>query len=86
MVSNEQPEMAQRSEEGRKEWAAEQAGELQGTKAVEEVTLGGGELGEMSGFPSQRMHSKGAHGNQTRSLPVSMYTSILLWPRERERV
>lgn len=70
--SKEQPAMAQRSDEGREEWAAEQDGCEQ--ESNEELGGGGGGGGgeEGVGLPSQRMHSKGAQGNQTRSLPVSM--------------
>lgn len=62
--------MAQRSEVGREEWAAEQARDLHGRREAEETLRGGGE-GDVV-LPSQRMHSKGEQGNQTRSEPVSM--------------
>lgn len=63
---------AQRSETGRLEWAAEHADDLQGTGlAVAESFGGGDETVAFSALPSQRMHSNGRQGNQTRSLPVS---------------
>ena len=74
MDSNGQLEIAQRSELGRLECAAEHAEDLQETGVAVVESLGGGveEAKEVfSVLPSQRMHSKGWHGNQTRSLPVS---------------
>ena len=68
MESRGQRAMAQRSEEGREEWAAEQEEDLHGTAVAEEERLRGEESG---GFDSQRMHSNGEQGSQTRSLPVS---------------
>lgn len=62
--------MAQRSEEEREVCAAEQAGDLHETVAFLESFGGGGVV--VVDFPSQRMHSKGEQGNQTRSEPVSM--------------
>lgn len=59
--------MAQRSEDGREECAAEQEGEEQGTVVAEEER----EVREGGGLDSQRMQVKGRQGNQTRSLPVS---------------
>lgn len=50
------------------ECAAEHAGDWHDT-ACECVMFGG--FAALNS-PSQRMHSKGAHGNHTRSLPVSM--------------
>ena len=69
MASRGQPDMAQRSDEEREEWTAEQEGELQGMREEE-----GKVVEEREGkprLPSQRMHSKGEQGSQTRSLPVS---------------
>lgn len=65
--------MAQRSEEGREEWAAEQAEDLQET-GVEVVRLSGPGFGIKEGeyLPSQRMHWNGWQGSQMTSLPVSM--------------
>ena len=59
---------AQRSEGEAKLCAAEHAGDLHETATLRVVLTGG----EALGFPSQRMHLKGAQGNQTKSLPVSM--------------
>lgn len=85
MSESGQPAMAQRSEAGRAEWAAEQSGERHAT-AGEDDRLNGGDAD--AGLPSQSMHSKGWHGSQTRSLPVSMYR-LTGWdwrrPRVRER-
>lgn len=50
--------------------AAEQAGDLHETVAFLDSFGGGGVV--VVDFPSQRMHSKGEQGNQTRSEPVSM--------------
>lgn len=73
MDSNGQLEIAQRSEFGRLECTAEHADDLQETGVAVLDSFGGGmEAREaFSALPSQRMHSKGWHGNQTRSLPVS---------------
>uniref|UniRef100_A0A2P2NGA9 Uncharacterized protein MANES_02G039000 n=1 Tax=Rhizophora mucronata TaxID=61149 RepID=A0A2P2NGA9_RHIMU len=75
MDSKGQLAIAQRLEVGRLEWAAEHAAVLQGTVAAAEEILGSGDeelpLVSAPGLPSQRMHSKGWQGNQTRSLPVS---------------
>lgn len=67
--------MAQRSEEEWEEWTAEQARDLHETEAFL-GTLGGGAVVDGLYFPSQRMHSKGEQGNQTRSEPVSMYREM----------
>lgn len=68
ILSRGQRAIAQRSGEDMEECAAEHAGDWQETR-WERVTLRGVVA---LNLPSQRMHSKGAHGNQTRSLPVSM--------------
>ena len=66
----------------------EHAWDLHETVGFLEI-LGGFVLIEGFGFPSQSMHSKGAHGNQTMSLPVSMYR-VMGWgwsePSLKERV
>ena len=63
MSSNEHLAIAQRSED------------LHDTAVVLEI-FDGFMLIKGLGFPSQSLHSKGAQGNQTRSLPVSMYRVI----------
>ncbi|KAJ6342427.1 hypothetical protein OIU78_010368 [Salix suchowensis] len=84
MDSNGQWEIAQRSELGRLECAAEHAEDLQETGAAVLESLGGGveEAREVfSTLPSQRMHSKGWHGNQTRrerEVDLAMFVAILL--------
>lgn len=86
--------MAQRSGEEREVCAAEQEGDSHETgeaaaaedklkMVVDEV------IDDGSYFPSQRMHSNGEQGNQTRSLPVSIYREMVwkgLEPREKESV
>jgi hypothetical protein len=69
MASKGHREMAQRSEVEIEECAAEQARDLHETVAFLE-TFGG--VVVVVDLPSQRIHSKGEHGNQTRSEPVSM--------------
>lgn len=73
MRSRGQWAVAQRSEEESEaeEWAAEQKADWQETLDAEEERLR--VAGSGFGLPSQRMQVKGEHGNQTRSLPVSMY-------------
>ena len=68
MLSRGQRAIAQRSWEDIEECAAEHAGDWHETRR-ERVTFRGVVA---LNLPSQRMHSKGAHGNHTRSLPVSM--------------
>lgn len=61
-----------RSEEGVELCATEHAWELHEMGVLWEMLVGG-EGSEVSlGFNSQRMQLNGVHGNQTRSLPVSM--------------
>lgn len=73
MDSNGQRAMAQRSEEGRWEWAAEHARDLHVTEVAVEMLRGEGlEMVEGLYLPSQRMQSKGEQGSQTTLLPVSM--------------
>lgn len=72
MESRGQFAIAQRSDVGSEEWAAEQEEDWQGTEKAEgESFREEDEELENSGLPSQRMHSKGLQGNQTRSEPVS---------------
>lgn len=77
--------MAQRSAEGRAECAAEQAGDLHDTSEDFEMFFRGVRLPGLY-LPSQRMHSKGEQGNQTMSLPVSMYTETVSELRVKLRV
>lgn len=63
--------ITQRSEEEAKLCAAEHARDLHETATLRVMLVGGEALGSL-GFPSQRIHLKGAQGNQTKSLPVSM--------------
>lgn len=69
MDSSGQRAIAQRSEDDREEWAAEQEVDWQETGETRDVLRMAG-LG--LGLPSQRMQLKGEQGNHTRSLPVSM--------------
>lgn len=73
MDSKGQLAIAQRLEVGRLECTEEHADDSQWTVlAVDESFRGGAdETVSFSALPSQRMHSKGWQGNQTRSLPVS---------------
>lgn len=68
MLSKGQRAIAQRSWEETEECAVEHAGDWHETRWERVMLRGFVALN----LPSQRMHSKGAHGNHTRSLPVSM--------------